>query len=303
MPPRQPCNLFLQTSVAWSSANWYSRMTAARRNTSGMKAGICPFGGSTIIEVRRLGGSSNLVDAFTSFELAFMAVITAMCGVMLARRFGVEEQAGRVEPLLATAVARDVLEGLYNRIMRGEAPVEAPARLGCGGGLHQLVSSARRSAAWGGTREAWCSGSASQARAGCAQIAITSDRRRGRELGPDLDRKYLRRELGEDRGLVDVADADDEALAAFGNALAVRQRLVARNRANTEWQNDLSISYISTGDALKQQGKLKEALESADPAIRKRANFAGSTCRTCSLGRRLRLRSRSSALIWWFRKI
>lgn len=54
----------------------------------------------------KLGGSSNLVDAFTAFELSFMAFITATCGVALARRFGVEEQAGRIEPVLATGVSR-----------------------------------------------------------------------------------------------------------------------------------------------------------------------------------------------------
>ena len=56
--------------------------------------------------VRRMGGSANMVDAFTSFELGFVAIISALCGVVLAKRFGTEEQAGRIEPLLASAVSR-----------------------------------------------------------------------------------------------------------------------------------------------------------------------------------------------------
>lgn len=63
--------------------------------------------------VRKLGGGGALVDSFTSFELSFAAIMTAVCGITLARRFGIEEQAGRIEPLLATAVSRTRALGAF----------------------------------------------------------------------------------------------------------------------------------------------------------------------------------------------
>lgn len=63
--------------------------------------------------VRKLGGPGSLVDSFTSFELAFAGIMTAVCGITMARRLGVEEQAGRIEPLLGTAVSRSRVLGAF----------------------------------------------------------------------------------------------------------------------------------------------------------------------------------------------
>lgn len=83
--------------------------------------------------VRRLGGSGALVDSFTSFELAFAAVMTAVCGITLARRFGVEEQAGRIEPLLATAVSRTRALGAFAAVtVLGTALLQVVLGLGFG---------------------------------------------------------------------------------------------------------------------------------------------------------------------------
>lgn len=83
--------------------------------------------------VKRIGGSANLVDAFTSFELSFMAFITTVCGVMLARRFGSEEQAGRIEPVLATAVSRRrTLGGFFTVTLLGTLALQLVLGLGFG---------------------------------------------------------------------------------------------------------------------------------------------------------------------------
>ena len=52
-----------------------------------------------------------------------------------------------------------------------------------------------------------------------------------------------------------------DALKAFRDALAIRERLVAADRNNTWWQVDLAKSYTNVGDVLRKQGKLDEALQ------------------------------------------
>ena len=53
----------------------------------------------------------------------------------------------------------------------------------------------------------------------------------------------------------------DEALKAYRDSLAIRERLAAADRSNTQWQRDLSVSYDKVGDVLVAQGKLEEALK------------------------------------------
>jgi tetratricopeptide (TPR) repeat protein len=53
----------------------------------------------------------------------------------------------------------------------------------------------------------------------------------------------------------------DEALKAYRDSLAIRERLAAADRSNTQWQRDLSISYEKVGEVLVAQGKLDEALK------------------------------------------
>ena len=45
----------------------------------------------------------------------------------------------------------------------------------------------------------------------------------------------------------------EQALKAYRDGLAIRERLVAADRSNTEWQRGLSISYNNVGDVLKAQ--------------------------------------------------
>ena len=54
----------------------------------------------------------------------------------------------------------------------------------------------------------------------------------------------------------------EEALKAYRDGLAIRERLAAADRSNTQWQRDLSISYNKIGDVLVAQGNLPEALKS-----------------------------------------
>ncbi len=56
--------------------------------------------------VRRLGGHNALTDAFLSAELGFAAVIASGYGIQAALRLRSEEESGRAEALLATAVGR-----------------------------------------------------------------------------------------------------------------------------------------------------------------------------------------------------
>jgi hypothetical protein len=51
-----------------------------------------------------------------------------------------------------------------------------------------------------------------------------------------------------------------EALKSYRDGLAIRDRLAASDRSNTEWQRDLSVSYNKIGDVLKVQGDLAGAL-------------------------------------------
>ena len=51
-----------------------------------------------------------------------------------------------------------------------------------------------------------------------------------------------------------------EALRAYRDSLAIRERLATADRSNTQWQRELSISYNKVGDVLLVQSKLEEAL-------------------------------------------
>src|SRR6202022_2128529 len=42
----------------------------------------------------------------------------------------------------------------------------------------------------------------------------------------------------------------DEALKAYGDGLAIAERLAAADRSNTQWQRDLSVSYSKVGEVL-----------------------------------------------------
>jgi len=65
-------------------------------------------------------------------------------------------------------------------------------------------------------------------------------------------------------GLLDV-DLDEiirrgEALAAFRDSLAIRERLAKIDTNNIQWQRGLSVSYIKTGKVLMTQDRHAEAL-------------------------------------------
>jgi tetratricopeptide (TPR) repeat protein len=52
-----------------------------------------------------------------------------------------------------------------------------------------------------------------------------------------------------------------QALDAYRDGLAIRQRLAAADRSNTQWQRDLLVPHQKVGDVLVEQGKLDEALK------------------------------------------
>src|SRR5438552_15512067 len=52
----------------------------------------------------------------------------------------------------------------------------------------------------------------------------------------------------------------DEAISAYRDGLAIRERLAAADANNSQRQRDLSVSYNKIGDVLVAQGKLDEAL-------------------------------------------
>ena len=52
-----------------------------------------------------------------------------------------------------------------------------------------------------------------------------------------------------------------EALKAYRDSLAIRERLAKADPGNAGWQRDLSVSYFKVGDVLKDQGNLTEALK------------------------------------------
>ena len=67
-------------------------------------------------------GTGDPYTAFLVFELGFAALMTALCGIVLARRLTTEEQAGRLDAILATAVAR-------NRVFRAHTVTALGATL------------------------------------------------------------------------------------------------------------------------------------------------------------------------------
>ena len=68
----------------------------------------------------------------------------------------------------------------------------------------------------------------------------------------------------------------DEALKAYRDGLAIRERLAAADRSNAEWQRDLSVSYDKVGDVLVAQGKLDEALKAYRDGLAIRERLAAA---------------------------
>jgi tetratricopeptide (TPR) repeat protein len=64
--------------------------------------------------------------------------------------------------------------------------------------------------------------------------------------------------------LGDVLNAQgklQEAMDAYRQSLAIRQKLAEHDRSNPGWQRDLLVSYNAVGDVLAAQGNLQEALD------------------------------------------
>src|SRR5436190_1020597 len=64
----------------------------------------------------------------------------------------------------------------------------------------------------------------------------------------------------------------DDALKAYSDGLAIRERLAAADRSNTGWQRDLSVSYNKVGDVLVAQGKLDDALKAYSDGLARRGH-------------------------------
>jgi hypothetical protein len=53
------------------------------------------------------------------------------------------------------------------------------------------------------------------------------------------------------------------ALKAYEESLAIRQKLVAADPGNAQWQTDLVVSYVRIAQATKNEVRRKAALEDA----------------------------------------
>src|SRR5262249_16611319 len=52
----------------------------------------------------------------------------------------------------------------------------------------------------------------------------------------------------------------DEALKAYRDGLAIRERLSAADPSNTQWQRDLAASYSEIAEVMVKEGNAEEAL-------------------------------------------
>jgi tetratricopeptide (TPR) repeat protein len=80
-------------------------------------------------------------------------------------------------------------------------------------------------------------------------------------------------------GLGDIAVARghlNAALADYGEARSVMERLAGSDAGYAGWQRDLSVSYNKIGGVLVAQGNLPEALKSCRAGLAIRERFAGS---------------------------
>ena len=59
----------------------------------------------------------------------------------------------------------------------------------------------------------------------------------------------------------------DEALKTLTASLTIRERLVATDPSNAEWQYDLFSSHENVGSVLADQGKLDDALKAYREAL------------------------------------
>ena len=66
----------------------------------------------------------------------------------------------------------------------------------------------------------------------------------------------------------------ESALTSYQNALAILERLAARDPANTEWQRDLSTYYDNIGNMQRAQGDQQAALSSYQQSLQIREKLA-----------------------------
>jgi hypothetical protein len=53
----------------------------------------------------------------------------------------------------------------------------------------------------------------------------------------------------------------DEALKAYRDGLAIRERLATADRSNTQWQRDLAISHSRLASVYERQVRIADALQ------------------------------------------
>jgi tetratricopeptide (TPR) repeat protein len=73
---------------------------------------------------------------------------------------------------------------------------------------------------------------------------------------------------------------DDVPARATVADVAIRERLAAADRSNTEWQRDLLWSYNKVGEVLAAQGKLEEALKAYRDGLAIRERLAADRSNT-----------------------
>jgi tetratricopeptide (TPR) repeat protein len=66
----------------------------------------------------------------------------------------------------------------------------------------------------------------------------------------------------------------DAALKAYGDSLAIREKLAAQDPSNAGWQRDLSISFNKIGDVQTARGKLDAALKTYQDSLAIREKLA-----------------------------
>jgi tetratricopeptide (TPR) repeat protein len=66
----------------------------------------------------------------------------------------------------------------------------------------------------------------------------------------------------------------DAALQVYRESLAIREKLAAQDRSNSEWQRDLSVSFERIGDVQSVRGDLNGALKAYQDGLAIREKLA-----------------------------
>ena len=95
-----------------------------------------------------------------------------------------------------------------------------------------------------------------------------------------LPRKLFQEEFNDIKFVLVVRRVDygklEEALKAYRDGLAIRERFAVADPSNAQWRRGLSVSYERIGGVLEAQGKLEEALEAYRDSLAIRGRLAAA---------------------------